>query len=113
MGVPSLFAYFFKKYNKCARYVVRKDVSKNGIFHCLYLDFNGIIHACTHPSLKLLLNVSEEEMFQEMIIFIDYLMMVIHPEKLLYIAIDGVAPRAKMNQVRMVVFKVYFYNLDN
>lgn len=35
MGVPSLFAYFFKKYNKCMRYVIeptKENPFPNGHF---------------------------------------------------------------------------------
>ena len=105
MGVPSLFAFFFKKYNKCMRYAkIPKDSDEqpNGhfdkfelvsyvtfewLFLSLYLDFNGIMHACSHPTAKLFPPSSEAEMFEEMMIFIDHLLNIVRPTKLLYIAI--------------------------
>ena len=57
---------------------------------------NGIIHPCCHssdgpqPS-------SEVEMFGKIFKYMDKIIGIVKPAKLLYLAIDGVAPRAKMN----------------
>ncbi|KAK2946109.1 putative 5'-3' exoribonuclease 2 [Blattamonas nauphoetae] len=96
MGVPSLFAYFYKKYHKCSKLV--KTINKenpqiDNHTDCLYLDFNGILHSCSHPQLS-------GEMFEAIMAYVDHIFDIIVPTKLLYIAIDGVAPRAKMNQQR-------------
>jgi 5'-3' exonuclease len=57
---------------------------------------NGIIHPCTRPEGKPE-PTCDIEMFNNIFEYVDKVMDIVKPQKLIYMAIDGVAPRAKMN----------------
>ena len=93
-------------------------------FDRLYLDMNGIIHCSSHnnaeeeiekpppneadsnevpltPPAKLPPRITEEQIFQNVCYYLDRIITdIVQPKELVYLAIDGVAPRAKLNQQR-------------
>ena len=68
---------------------------------------NGIIHNCTHDNnaSATKARLSEDEMFIKIFNYIEFLFGKIKPQKMFFMAIDGCAPRAKMNQQRSRRFR--------
>jgi 5'-3' exoribonuclease 1 len=74
-------------------------------FDALYLDMNGLIHTATHGNEGVSKKLDEKDLMLTMFASIDFMVKTIKPRKLLYMAIDGCAPRAKMNQQRSRRFR--------
>ena len=103
MGVPKFFRWMSERYPAISQLIAENLIPE---FDCLYLDMNGIIHNCTHsdsdsPSFRM----TEDKMFIAIFNYIEHLFGKIKPKKLFFMAIDGVAPRAKMNQQRARRFR--------
>lgn len=115
MGVPAFYRWLSQKYPKIVSDVVEDEpmdelgrkltldsaaANPNGIeFDNLYLDMNGIIHPCFHPETGPQ-PTSFEEVYTLILRRLDEIIAVANPRKLVYLAVDGPAPRAKMNQQR-------------
>ena len=98
MGIPKFFRWMSEKFPGLM--VQAKDNQLPDIDN-FYLDMNGIIHNCTHPcDGDVHFRISEEEMFEDIFNYVSTLFHIMKPKKYFFLAVDGVAPRAKMNQQR-------------
>eukprot|EP00906_Rhabdomonas_costata_P011232 RCo015908 len=124
MGVPSFFKWLVNTWPWLARRAqgaYSPDIglgfdwsasNPDGVeIDCLYVDLNGIIHPCFHPEHGKLPS-SEAEIFRNIEIYLEHVIALARPRRLLFIAIDGVAPRAKLNQQRARRFQAAKEHLD-
>jgi len=67
---------------------------------------NGLIHPAVNPKGESIKTPKDfEEQIQNIESYMDKIMNIVRPKKFVYLAIDGVAPRAKMNQQRSRRFR--------
>lgn len=118
MGIPSFYKWLVGKYPKIVVDAAMEEEGNetrkgnntpNGVFHNLYIDMNGIIHpyfhsvetatAVLHPP------TTYDDVFSAVFDSVDAIFRMIRPTKLVFLALDGVAPRAKMNSQRAARFQ--------
>ncbi|KAJ2786552.1 exonuclease II Exo2 [Coemansia interrupta] len=103
MGIPKFFRWLSGRYPLVCERVTDDNIPE---FDNLYLDMNGIIHNCTHPKDgEVAPPATDEERFLAIFYYIDFLFNKIQPQKVFFLGIDGVAPRAKMNEQRARRFR--------
>ena len=103
MGIPLYFKIISDKYPD----IIIKNINNNKS-NALFLDLNCAIHPCCRKIMSEYNGLNNDKlelkMINETINYINKLVNMVNPE-LLYIAIDGVAPCAKMNQQRFRRYK--------
>lgn len=119
MGVPSFFRWLSMKYPKIIAPALEDPAqvvdgvtlpidyaapNPNGELDNLYLDMNGIVHPCSHPEDRPAPE-TEDEMLLAVFEYTNRVLNIARPRKVLVMAVDGVAPRAKMNQQRARRFR--------
>lgn len=116
MGVPGLFSYLRKYNKKDDRFsTIKSELPNPGEPVHLYLDFNGAIYQVIKPEIK-----TEDTLIIYVLEYLDHIVEMfngsgqgggedlgddvvigpVNPITKLYIAIDGVPPRAKVEQQR-------------
>lgn len=105
MGVPGFFSWLLRQYKKNS--IILKELPDKTTIDILYIDANCLVHPqCFkllefYPKWK---KMGEEwlhnKMMDRIINYIKYIVNTVKPNKV-FIAIDGVAPMAKMSQQRL------------
>ena len=107
MGIPSLARWIQEHHGSIVTknfiadqldetiesYEVDEDEVKSEPVDYLFIDWNCGIHPAARSA-------EPDKMFETINAYLDYLVSVVNPRKLVYIAVDGVAPRAKQSQQR-------------
>jgi len=115
MGIPSYFSYIIKNYSNIIRNLKYFVSDGNFRFDHLYMDCNSIIY----DSVRLVENNNsnahniEEEIIATVISKIKTYIDFINPTETVFIAFDGVAPFAKMEQQRTRRYKSWFLSLHS
>ena len=115
MGIPSYFSYIIKNYSNIIRNLKFFINNSNIKFQHLFMDCNSIIYDSVH-ALEKDINSGKREFSSDfeadvidmVIKKIDTYVDFIRPSGTLYIAFDGVAPFAKMEQQRTRRYKSWF-----
>lgn len=101
MGVPGFFRYITKNYRTD---FVSKEKPSNVDY--LFFDFNGLLHpmcfkilAQLDPTLGIV-EIQKQMISRGILPYLEQIISTVAPRKIVYIAIDGVAPMAKCNQQR-------------
>uniref|UniRef100_A0A0E0G6M3 Uncharacterized protein n=2 Tax=Oryza nivara TaxID=4536 RepID=A0A0E0G6M3_ORYNI len=107
MGIPSFYRWLVNRYPSIVS-PAKESRPADGIvvYDNLYLDMNQIIHYSFHPQDQMNAGTdvcaptTVSEVFESMFDYLDRLFRIVRPRRLLYLAVDGVAPCAKMNGMR-------------
>ena len=115
MGVPSFFKYLLDQYKK-NDFIIQKETQNKTVqdqlnsIEWLMLDANGLMHPVCFKVVAENPNITDNDkleklMHQAIIDYIEHMVDYVKPTKGLYIAVDGVAPLAKVKQQRYRRFK--------
>lgn len=125
MGVPGLFVNFYTKYKRENELMIELEKLHSMNIDNLFFDFNSVCHPCAHQMIsantdKYLLieselertDIIEQDIIEHTLEYTKFIINQINPKNV-YIVIDGVAPRSKMNQQRERRYKSEFFKLSN
>lgn len=104
MGIPSYFSYIVKNHPNIIKKLVNNSISVNN----LYLDCNSIIYDAVHSIDKN--TMTTENIINYVIQKIEFFIHLLKPDHTIYIAFDGVAPVAKLQQQRERRYKSWYQN---
>jgi 5'-3' exonuclease len=107
MGIPSYFSYIVKNHAK----IIKKLETQNLPINNLYMDCNSIIYDAVHNiNFSELVESDIETIIRAVCAKINEYILLLKPDSNIYIAFDGVAPVAKLDQQRERRYKSLYQN---
>ena len=105
MGIPSYFSYIVKNHPEILKQIQEYQITIDNF----YLDCNSIIYDVIHKiDFKVIKEPETDVIIKNVFIKIEEYVNIIKPTKNLFIAFDGVAPVAKLDQQRERRYKSLF-----
>ena len=107
MGIPSYFSFIVKNHANIIKKLKVTSINVNN----LYLDCNSIIYDIVHNTDFSKISGSESDIIIKAVcVKIDSYINDLKPDNTIYIAFDGVAPIAKLEQQRSRRYKSLYQN---
>jgi hypothetical protein len=107
MGIPSYFSYIVKNHAN----IIKKLEQQNIPIHNLYMDCNSIIYDAVHNiDFSKLVESDAETIIRAVCAKIHEYISLLKPDTNVFIAFDGVAPVAKLEQQRSRRYKSLYQN---
>ena len=101
MGIPSYFSHFVRQHRR----IIKQLSTNTKPINNLYLDCNGFIYEAVNSDRK---NMNEDILIKYVCDKLIYHINLLKPNKNVFIAFDGVAPVAKLDQQRKRRFISWF-----
>jgi 5'-3' exonuclease len=107
MGIPFFFSYIVKNHSNIIRKLSANTIKVDN----LYLDCNSIIYDAVHNiDFSKLIESDMNTIIKAVCVKIDEYINLLKPNNIIYIAFDGVAPVAKLEQQRSRRYKSLYQN---
>ena len=107
MGIPSYFSFIVKNHARIMKKIAQNTIPINN----LYLDCNSIIYDAVHNiDFTKLVASDVDTIIRTVCNKIDEYIFQLKPNNIVYIAFDGVAPVAKLEQQRSRRYKSLYQN---
>ncbi len=112
MGIPYYFYTLYRKYNKEKVMIEESELCCLGVRH-LFFDYNSLIHPCAQQAIAMMtgddtIEQIESKIIENTMLYTRHVINMIRAPHV-HITIDGVAPRAKINQQRERRYKSHFF----
>ena len=121
MGIPLFFRFITQKYPEIIKdyNITDNSITDNSYSH-LFFDFNGLIHPMCSKARKEYLESNKNETINQDILYekileniiqqTNNIIDIVKPSEYVLLAVDGVAPLAKINQQRSRRYKSHIMN---